>query len=139
MPETIDEQTAEGPLTATISDAISRLVHEHTGRGPSSAWTTLGRDLIVCVMADGLTKGEQRLVEHGRSEAVLQTRKAFQETMRIEAIREIEELSGRRVKAFMSANHIDPDLGVEIFVLDAADSPNGEAAARDGLQVDGLR
>ena len=28
------------------------------------------------------------------------------------------ELTGRKVVAFMSANHIDPDLAAEIFVLD---------------------
>ena len=40
-----------------------------------------------------------------------------------EAIGVIEELSGRRVAAFMSDNHIEPDLAVEIFVLQRA--PNG--------------
>ena len=34
-----------------------------------------------------------------------------------EAISVIEELTGRHVAAFMSNNHIDPDLAVEIFVL----------------------
>jgi hypothetical protein len=32
------------------------------------------------------------------------------------------------VVAFMSANHIDPDLAAELFVLE----PDGEAAASDG-------
>ena len=30
----------------------------------------------------------------------------------------IGELTGRRVTAMLSANHVDPDLGAEIFVLD---------------------
>jgi len=36
-------------------------------------------------------------------------------------------LTGRRVIAFMSANHLDPDLGAEIFVLEShgSDSPEG--------------
>jgi uncharacterized protein YbcI len=29
----------------------------------------------------------------------------------------VSGLTGREVVAFMSNNHIDPDLGVEIFVL----------------------
>jgi len=29
----------------------------------------------------------------------------------------IEELTGRKVIGFMSDNHIDPDLAVEVFVL----------------------
>jgi len=31
--------------------------------------------------------------------------------------REIEVLTGRTVVGFMSDNHIDPDLAVEVFVL----------------------
>ena len=50
-------------------------------------------------------------------------RKAYQESMAQEAIGIVEELSGRRVAAFMSNNHIDPDLAIEIFVLQPA--PNG--------------
>jgi hypothetical protein len=45
--------------------------------------------------------------------------------MREDAIAKIEELTGRRVTAFMSANHIDPDLAAELFVLE----PEGEAAS----------
>ena len=37
--------------------------------------------------------------------------------------REIEELTGRKVVGFMSDNHIDPDLAVEVFVLEAQPAP----------------
>jgi hypothetical protein len=42
-----------------------------------------------------------------------------------EAIGIVEELAARRVTAFMSSDHIDPDLAVEIFVLRRAPSGNG--------------
>jgi hypothetical protein len=38
--------------------------------------------------------------------------------MRADAINAVETISGRRVLAFMSNNHIDPDLAVELFVLE---------------------
>ena len=38
--------------------------------------------------------------------------------MREEAVAAVEQLIGRKVIAFMSTNHIDPDLAVEIFVLE---------------------
>jgi uncharacterized protein YbcI len=41
--------------------------------------------------------------------------------------REIEELTGRKVIGFMSDNHIDPDLAVEVFVLEPL--PRDEDAA----------
>jgi uncharacterized protein YbcI len=37
--------------------------------------------------------------------------------------REIEELTGRKVIGFMSDNHIDPDLAVEVFVLEPLPRP----------------
>jgi uncharacterized protein YbcI len=75
-----------------------------------------------------LTKGERRLVTQGRDIRVLDYRAEFQAAMREEAIAKIEELTGRRVTAFMSANHIDPDLAAELFVLE----PEGEAASSEG-------
>ncbi len=123
MPRAIEENpgreahAVDGSLTAAISDAMVRLLHEHAGRGPTSSRTTLGRDLVVCVMGAALTKGEQSLVRHGKRETVIETRRAFQETMRADAIRVVEDLTGRDVAAFLSTNHLDPDLAVEIFVL----------------------
>jgi uncharacterized protein YbcI len=113
-------------VATAISDAMANLLSRHTGRGATSSWTTFGRDLVVCVMADALTKGEKGLVQSGKREAVLNIRRAYQESMAKEAIGIVEELSGRRVTAFMSDNHVDPDIAVEIFVLQSA--PNGRDA-----------
>jgi uncharacterized protein YbcI len=123
MPATSQERAVGGDLTSAISDSMASLLSRHTGRGATSSRTTFGRDLIVCVMGDALTKGEKSLVQYGRPDAVLRIRSAYQESMAQEAISIVEELSGRRVTAFMSNNYIDPDLAVEIFILQPA--PNG--------------
>jgi uncharacterized protein YbcI len=65
-----------------------------------------------------LTKGEAVLVKKGRGDQVLTLRHEFQEAMREESSEKIAELTGRKVVAMMSANHLDPDLGAEIYVLD---------------------
>ncbi|HWK25148.1 MAG TPA: hypothetical protein VNS09_01210 [Solirubrobacter sp.] len=44
-------------------------------------------------------------------------RAAYQEAMS-SAISAIEALTDRTVAAFMSANHIDPDVAAEIFILE---------------------
>jgi len=31
----------------------------------------------------------------------------------------VERLTGRRVVAFLSSNHIDPDVAAQVFILDA--------------------
>ena len=117
MSGTAREARAYGDVTSAISDGMAGLLSRYTGRGATSSWTTFGRDLIVCVMEDALTKGERNLVQFGRTDAVMNIRSAFQEVMAEEAVSLVEELSGRRVTAFMSNNHIDPDLAVETFVL----------------------
>ena len=53
---------------------------------------------------------------------MLEMRRAYQETMRPELIAIVERLTGRKVAAFMSANHVDPDVAVETFVLELSKS-----------------
>jgi uncharacterized protein YbcI len=107
-----------GRLSAAISKAMVGLVNDYTGRGPQKARTAVSEDMAVCLLEDTLTKGERTLVARGESEAVLDLRRRFQNAMREDAVRVVENLSGRKVKAFMSENHIDPDLAVETFVFE---------------------
>jgi uncharacterized protein YbcI len=106
-----------------ISTATVQLLHEYTGRGPTKAKTLINDDVVTVVLADTLTKGERKLVESGRSDRVLQLRHDYQLTMRNDLIGIVERQLDRKVIAFMSQNHIDPDLAVEVFVLqpDGAD------------------
>jgi uncharacterized protein YbcI len=130
MSSVTGELQGRGELQAAISNAIVRLLHDYTGRGPTKARTTVSGDLVVCVLADAMTKGERSLVADGRPEVVLRMRKAFQDTMRGSIVGEVERLTGRTATAFMSDNHIDPDYAVEIVILepqiDELDSRNGD-------------
>jgi uncharacterized protein YbcI len=112
-----EDRPEGGALNAAISEAVVRLLAQRTGRGPTKARTTIDRDLIVVVLQDSLTSGEQFLAETHRAEPVLDTRRAYQAAMRTECIAAIEALTNRTVAAFMSANHIEPDMAAEVFVL----------------------
>jgi uncharacterized protein YbcI len=104
-------------LSVAVSNAVVSIVRDYTGRGPTAARTEISDHLITCTLGDGLTKGERRLVEHGREDHVLQTRVEFQNAMGDDLTAAVEEITGRRVLAYMSANHINPDLGIEAFVM----------------------
>jgi uncharacterized protein YbcI len=118
MSSSIDEDSLRNRVTAKISDEIVRLLAAETGHGATRAWTTLGDDLIVCVLQGVLSKGEQNLVRNGSREVVLTTRSAYQRLMEREAVAAVEQISGRTVRAFTSANHLEEDIAVEIFVLE---------------------
>ncbi|HET7378547.1 MAG TPA: Na-translocating system protein MpsC family protein, partial [Gaiellales bacterium] len=96
---------------------------DYTGRGSSKSRCYVHKDLVVCVLHDSLTKGELRLVEDGKEEAVLAIRGTYQESMRSELVEIVERLTGRKVAAFMSSNHVNPDVAIESFVLELLDGP----------------
>jgi uncharacterized protein YbcI len=116
--QTEHERPPSGPLSLAISNAVVGMLREYTGRGPTKARTTIRENVVLVMLEQTLTKGEQSLVSKGRSDKVLEIRHEFQKAMRDECCQKVAELTGRNVLAFLSANHIDPDIGGEIFVLD---------------------
>jgi uncharacterized protein YbcI len=101
-----------------ISTSAVQLLNDYTGRGPTKAKTLIDDNLVTIVLADTLTKGERKLVETGRSDRVLELRHDYQLAMRDDLVAIVERQLERKVIAFMSQNHIDPDLAVELFVLE---------------------
>jgi uncharacterized protein YbcI len=113
-----EQEGARTPsLHRDISDAVVRITAEYTGRGPTRARTTINGDWIFVTLSDTLTKGERKLAETGRLDFVREARRAYQDAMREEFISEIEALTGRRVLAFLSDAHVDPDVAIESFYL----------------------
>ncbi|MCW3041621.1 MAG: hypothetical protein JWM31_3526 [Solirubrobacterales bacterium] len=125
-----DPQQAQNASTA-ISNLIVRLLSEYTGRGPRKARTYMSDDVISVVVRDTLTKGEQSLVREGHEDHVLATRELYQRTMRAAIVEGVEEITGRKVIAFLSANHLDPDLGVETMIMEPRQSDRGTETTAD--------
>ena len=117
MPSAQFDPTTTGPHGLAISNLVVRLLSEYTGRGPTKARTHFNDNLITVVVQNLLTKGERSLVRDGKADLVLDTRRAYQQTMSADLTGGIEEITGRQVIAFLSANHIDPDIAIESFML----------------------
>jgi uncharacterized protein YbcI len=79
---------------------------------------------VTIVLRDNLSKGERTLVSAGKDDEVLQSRHAYQQLMREDLTALVEGAINRKVIAFLSANHVDPDVGVEFFLLEP--DPSGE-------------
>jgi uncharacterized protein YbcI len=111
----------DGRLGVDLCNAVVRILNEYTGRGATRSRAHVGEDLITVVLEDTLTRGEQTLVANGQRELVLATRRQYQAAMRRDLVGEVEGLTGRTVRAFLSENHLAPDLAVEVFVLTPAE------------------
>lgn len=113
-----EPKAPDAQLAATISTTLVQALARTTGRGPTKARTTLGDNGVFVVLQDSLTQGEQTLADAGEGAAVLDLRRRWQQIMKDDISRQIEELTGRKVIGVMSDNNIDPDLAVEVFVLE---------------------
>jgi uncharacterized protein YbcI len=112
------EPLVGGRLLAEITNRIVAFMREHYGRGPIKAKTYVLDNLIVCVFSDGFTAIERTMMEGGEPDRVLEMRRDFQRMMKKRYSEMIEQLTGRSVLAFLSQAHVEPDLTIEIFLMD---------------------
>jgi uncharacterized protein YbcI len=111
---------ADGRLRAAIANAMTRIVHEHWGKGPTRATAYLEEGFVFCVLEEPLTTVERTLVGGGETDLVRELRLEFQELVNHECAEQVETLTGRRVLACHSQIVFDPDMLFEIFVLEDA-------------------
>ena len=116
--------TSRKDAAAAVSRELVSLHKKFYGKGPVRAKTFLVDDTVLCVLEGGFTVVERTLIEVGRAPAVHDIRTSFQAAMRDQFTAVVEAALGRRVRAYMSQVHTDPDVAVELFLLEpeAADS-----------------
>lgn len=114
-----ESHDGDGTLRRDISTAMVGLYKQHYGEGPTRCRTYLHPDLVIVVLGGGYSAAEQTLWEAGKWYEVRQARLLWQDSMQAKFVDVVNELTGRKVSAFMSANRQDPDLAVEMFLLEA--------------------
>jgi uncharacterized protein YbcI len=113
-----NEILTDDELLAAVTEAMVGFHERYHHRKPVTAKTLmLGDDLIACVLGGVYTDVEKTMIEIQRSTIVQETRNAFQDAMQGRFIGTVEELSGRRVLAFISNHHVGPDVEIELFFL----------------------
>jgi uncharacterized protein YbcI len=117
--EASDGHARLGDLLAEITNGIVRLFSEYYGRGPTRAKTYMLEDrYVVTVLRDTMTTVERTLAENGEADLVRRVRLTFQEAMADSFKGVVEQALGRRVAAYHSQILIEPDVGIEFFLLD---------------------
>ena len=115
-----EDTLSGGRLLAAISTSIVGILREHYGRGPMKAKTYALDDIIVVVMrGSGFTPLEQTIMDSGHPNRVVDMRHEFQHMVTDRFTETIERLTDRKVLAFLSQAHVDPDITIEIFFVDA--------------------
>ena len=123
---------AGGKLLSEITNRIVSFMREHYGRGPIKAKTYVLDNLIVCVLSNGFTAIERTMMTGGEPDRVLDMRRDFQRLMKERYTAMVEELTGRKVLAFLSQAHVEPDLTIEVFLMDGPLAGFGALEIVDG-------
>lgn len=113
-----EHQLSGGELLSAISAKIVAIMRKQYGKGPMKAKTYVLDDLVVTVLRDGMIPIEQTMMDQGEPERVVEMRHEFQKMMGLQYRQAIEELTDRKVVAFLSQAHVDPDVTLEAFVMD---------------------
>ena len=113
------DETEAGVLAGITRDLV-RLHHDYYGKGPTKARSYMVNDTLISILEGGFTTVEATLIAEGKSDAVHSMRRSFQMAMEERFRSVVEKGTGRKVVAYMSQIHTDPDLAVELFVLEPA-------------------
>jgi uncharacterized protein YbcI len=129
-------ESTGGDMLARLSDEMVRAKKQFFGKGPEQAKSYMVDDLLIVVMRGGLTTAEQTMLRFGRQNMVRQFRQLFENAMTEELTSRVEEATGRTVVNYQSQIMFDPDIVVEMFVLDQPREDGIAATAEDQLADD---
>lgn len=113
--------TGPSQALAEVSAKLVSLHKQFYGKGPVKATAFLVNDTIVCTLEGGFTIAERTLIDGGRQSAVHELRMTFHEAMEEQFTSVVEETFGRTVRAYMSSVHTEPDIAVDLFMLEPVD------------------
>ena len=111
------EAAARTRMLQTISNGMVAIHREHYGRGSNSVRTIMQGDYVCSFLTDIYNPAERTLIDAGHFDQVQVTRQLFQATVREAFEQVVEEATARKVIAFFSQTHANPDMALEGFVL----------------------
>jgi uncharacterized protein YbcI len=113
------EAEARTSMLMEISNTMVRLYKEQFGRGPTKVrtyWT--GPDALTSLLEETLTPAERNMVKLGEHQRLRDTRMFFQYATTREFCEPVEQITGRKVRSFLSAIDTEADgLSLETFVF----------------------
>ena len=107
-----------------ITNAMVRIYKEQFGRGPTKARTDYaGPDALLATIQNSLTTSERNLLALDEHQRVREIRLFFQHASEREFVGAVEEITGRKVQAFVSGTDTHRDVSSEVFYLEPIAAP----------------
>jgi uncharacterized protein YbcI len=113
------EEERRSLMMVEISNAMVHLYKELFGRGPTKARTSYaGPDLLVSTLENSLTRIERTMADAGEHERLRDLRMHFQYLGEDDFVGIVEQITGRKVRAFVSGMDTKNDVASELFYLE---------------------
>jgi uncharacterized protein YbcI len=107
-----------------ITNAMVRIYKEQFGRGPTKARTDYANpNLLIATIHDSLTPAERNMLTLDEHQRVREMRLFFQHASERDFRGAVEEITGRKVQAFVSGTDTHRDVSSEVFYLEPVAAP----------------
>jgi uncharacterized protein YbcI len=107
-----------------VTNAMVRIYKEQFGRGPTKARTNYaGPDTLVSTLENSLTAAERAMVSLDEHQRVREIRLFFQHASERDFVDAVEQITGRKVRAFVSGTDTHRDVSSEIFYFEPVPTP----------------
>ena len=102
-----------------VTNAMVRIYKEQFGRGPTKARTNYaGPDTLVSTLENSLTVAEPSMLALDEHQRVREIRLFFQHASERDFVDAVQQITGRRVRAFVSGTDTHRDVSSEVFYLE---------------------
>jgi uncharacterized protein YbcI len=119
-----------GFVQQAVSTAMVKLYKEQFGRGPTKTRTNFaGPDVLITTLEDSLTPAERNMVAMGENQRLRDTRMFFQYATETRFRESVEEITGRKVRAFVSGIDCEQDVSSEVFYFEPEGNGSSASAA----------
>jgi uncharacterized protein YbcI len=109
----------EPSVLLRVSNEMVRIYKETFGRGPTKARTNFaGPDTIICTLENTFTPAEIALAKMDEHQRLRDTRMFFQYASEDAFRGSVEQVTGRKVRSFISGLDTRTDVAAEIFYLE---------------------
>jgi uncharacterized protein YbcI len=117
-----------GQALLDLSNRVVKIHKQYYGKGPTKARAHYAQDLVTIVLEGGFTRAELTLRDSGHTRELAAARHAMTQSVESELRATVEEVTGRQVRAYMSANDPSSEIQVEVFVLVREAAEESDAA-----------